>query len=206
MFVKHALNIFMLYTPNHLSCSACLMSTTQAVFCRFQDYPTLDVSDQGSIRTVHLAFLPLTASGQCTCIYCMYLSVFLICHSPACRWQRIPLNFVATVHPCCVSGASQVWILLLLCPTSLSGCATTSVGGSRPLWCRNEDHSGGTTRSTLLSLIIHIHVTCIGCILSYNSDAKPLLLSVNVSFIKQIEVCSLQLYTFVLCFCTYLCI
>ena len=95
--------------------------------------------------TVHLAFLPLTASGQCVCIYCMYLSVFLICHSPACRWQRIPLNFVATVHPCCMSGASQVWILLSPCPTSLSGCATTSVGGSRPLWYRNEGHSGGTT-------------------------------------------------------------
>ena len=38
--------------------------------------------------------------------------------------------------------------------------------------------------STLLSLIIRIHATCIGCILSYNSDAKPLPSSVDVSFHK----------------------
>ena len=79
MFVKHALNIFMLYTPNHPSRSACLMSTTQAVFCRFQEYPTLDVSDQGSIRTVHLAFLPLTASGQCVYTVCICQCLSFTC-------------------------------------------------------------------------------------------------------------------------------
>lgn len=166
-------------------------------------HPTLDVSDQGSIQFIWHSFHSLLQVS----VYILYVFVSVFNLSFTC------LQVTKDSHELCGHGSPLLreWGL-----PGVDTAVTVSHIALRVCYyiCRVADHCDAgmkiivvvQQRSTLLSLIIHIHATCIGCILSYNSDAKPLLPSVNVSFIKQIEICSLQLYTFVLCFCTNLCI